>query len=406
MSLSIDQLKRGARAPARAAALTLLLGLGGPASASAAEADLTRSCARYASEGVRVAECVEELRIARDATIKYQDPAVAERDGFVKTDDSTDAAYDGQDPALGAIGEHWVRPDRMADERLDPREPEILLYVNTPTGRRLVAVEWSLQRIERGSELTGGMPYYGLQPPDPSRTVPPPRMFGGKAFDGPMQGHHPHQPWHYDLHVWLWEENAAGIFAHYNRRVSCTEGIAPEGGGGSENGSSPPRGARSMNRKVRRDLARVRRATDRYRNEKLAIADGFRRTDDCVERPAQAGGGAMGYHYVNQARFDRKLDLEKPEALLYRRSATGKRKLAGVEYFLVDEDQDLVTKERPTLFGQALQGPMPGHPEPDHPTNPNWMPAHYDLHVWLWRKNPNGTFARWNPRVKCLRQDG
>jgi hypothetical protein len=241
MSLSIEQLHRSARRPAGAAALTLFLGLGAPASASAAEADLTPSCARYASEGVRVAECVEQLRIARHATAQYRDVAVAERDGYVKTDDCTDAAYEGEDPALGAVGEHWVRIDRMADERLDPREPEILLYVNTPAGRRLVAVEWSLQRIQRGPDLVGGLPYFGIARPDPSRTVPPPRMFGGKAFDGPMQGHHPHQPWHYDLHVWLWEENAQGIFARWNRRVSCKDGVAPEGTGGPRAGSPQPR---------------------------------------------------------------------------------------------------------------------------------------------------------------------
>ena len=29
------------------------------------------------------------------------------------------------------------------------------------------------------------------------------------------------------------------------------------------------------------------------------------------------------------------------------------------------------------------------------------MPIHYDLHVWLYRQNPAGIFARWNPRVSC-----
>jgi hypothetical protein len=29
------------------------------------------------------------------------------------------------------------------------------------------------------------------------------------------------------------------------------------------------------------------------------------------------------------------------------------------------------------------------------------MPIHYDLHVWLWKKNPSGMFARWNPTVTC-----
>jgi hypothetical protein len=229
MSLSIDQLKRGVRRPAGAAALTLLLGLGAPAPASAAEPDLTSSCERYASEGVQLAECVDQLRLARDASAKYRDPQVALRDGFVPTE-----CHEHHHPGAGAMGEHWNRVDRMADAKVDPREPEELLYIDTPTGRRLLAVEWSVPALE------AGLPHYGTQPPDPGRTPPPPRMFGGRAFNGPMQGHNlveawpselhlTPQPWHYDLHVWLWEENPDGIFAQYNRRVSCKDGVAPEG---------------------------------------------------------------------------------------------------------------------------------------------------------------------------------
>jgi hypothetical protein len=28
-------------------------------------------------------------------------------------------------------------------------------------------------------------------------------------------------------------------------------------------------------------------------------------------------------------------------------------------------------------------------------------PALYELHVWAWRDNPNGTFVDWNPQVSC-----
>jgi hypothetical protein len=30
----------------------------------------------------------------------------------------------------------------------------------------------------------------------------------------------------------------------------------------------------------------------------------------------------------------------------------------------------------------------------------NFMP-HHDRHVWLYRENPNGVFAPFNPRVTC-----
>ena len=29
---------------------------------------------------------------------------------------------------------------------------------------------------------------------------------------------------------------------------------------------------------------------------------------------------------------------------------------------------------------------------------------HYDLHVWLWKTNPAGTFAATNPALKCPKQ--
>jgi hypothetical protein len=32
------------------------------------------------------------------------------------------------------------------------------------------------------------------------------------------------------------------------------------------------------------------------------------------------------------------------------------------------------------------------------------MPVHYDLHAWVWKRNPAGTFAMWNPRVECPRE--
>jgi hypothetical protein len=43
----------------------------------------------------------------------------------------------------------------------------------------------------------------------------------GRPFDGPMTGHDPGMPVHYDLHVWLYDSNPAGVFAPWNPSVSC-----------------------------------------------------------------------------------------------------------------------------------------------------------------------------------------
>jgi len=139
-----------------------------------------------------------------------------------------------------------------------------------------------------------------------------------------------------------------------------------------------------------RQMQRLQQVTGAYHNEALAVAGGFEPTDECAASP----DGGMGYHYVNAERFDGLVNKDQPEVLLYAPGLEGTRRLTGVEYVKVDADQDLGTDDdRPVLFGRPFAGPMPGH-------GPG-MPIHYDLHVWVWRSNPSGTFAEWNPRVSC-----
>jgi len=54
-------------------------------------------------------------------------------------------------------------------------------------------------------------------------TTERPQLFG-RPFDGPMDGHQPIMPEtlrHWDLHVWLWSENSAGVFSSTNPAVRC-----------------------------------------------------------------------------------------------------------------------------------------------------------------------------------------
>lgn len=137
---------------------------------------------------------------------------------------------------------------------------------------------------------------------------------------------------------------------------------------------------------------RLREVTGAFHSETLATAAGFEGdTEPCVESPA----GGMGIHYVNRKRVeDGVIRRDKPEILLYAPSSSGEPKLVGIEYFKPDEDQNVKTDDdRPKLFGHAFDGPMEGHAP--------GMPVHYDLHVWLWKKNPSGMFAPFNPTVAC-----
>jgi hypothetical protein len=140
------------------------------------------------------------------------------------------------------------------------------------------------------------------------------------------------------------------------------------------------------------DVRRAREATRRFRDVEVARAAGYKATGECAQDPKY---GAMGIHYANAALIgDGVLDVTKPEILVYQPTRRGGLRLGAVEYFQADGDQDLATDtDRPSLFGLPFDGPMLGH-EPG-------MPIHYDLHAWLYRHNPAGMFAAWNPDVRC-----
>lgn len=135
------------------------------------------------------------------------------------------------------------------------------------------------------------------------------------------------------------------------------------------------------------DLAAVRAATAEYHDVDRALADGFVADPHCAESPQ----GVMGHHYVHYGRVaDPTIDPLAPEVLLYVPGADGRLQLAGVEYVKLDDDQDWETVEEPSVFGLPLDGPMV-----------HGGPLHYDLHVWIWRHNPDGTTAQWNPALDC-----
>ncbi len=131
----------------------------------------------------------------------------------------------------------------------------------------------------------------------------------------------------------------------------------------------------------------VRKATQRFQDVDAALAAGYVPVSHCEERP---GTGAMGVHYLNpELASDGRINPRTPEVLLYEPTANG-LVLVGVEYFVASE---AANGNRPSVLGRPLEGPMPGHNAQ--------MPDHYDLHLWVWRDNPNGLAATWNPAVSC-----
>ncbi len=137
-------------------------------------------------------------------------------------------------------------------------------------------------------------------------------------------------------------------------------------------------------------LAAVRRATAHYHRVEVALADGYIPTGPCVSAPP----GGMGIHYTNFALAQNAdIDPLRPEALLYEPGPNGKHRLVGVEYMVVKAAWD-AQHATPPSFGSRVFDAVPAGVVPG-------LPEHYSLHVWLWRQNPLGLFAPFNPKVSC-----
>jgi hypothetical protein len=134
----------------------------------------------------------------------------------------------------------------------------------------------------------------------------------------------------------------------------------------------------------------VRDATKQFVDVNAATDAGYLPFLGCVNGPDH---GAMGYHYVNSALVgDGELDASRPEVLIYEASGGGLQ-LVGVEFVVIADTWLAHYDSPPVLEGQSFQ--FVGSP------NRYGLPAHFELHVWAWRYNPNGAFVDWNNKVSC-----
>ena len=160
-----------------------------------------------------------------------------------------------------------------------------------------------------------------------------------------------------------------------------------------------PKPARAQDKAMTPELESVRKLLDKYNDPIAAVRDGFYSSLGCISYPngvvdgsMRYPKGAMGVHFINMGNVGPKLDPAKPQVLIYEPSGD-KLKLVAAEWFMPTQ---LANGTAPTIFGQTLGGPMEGH-QPVMPVELH----HYDLHVWLWKANPEGVFSPTNPAVKC-----
>ncbi len=116
----------------------------------------------------------------------------------------------------------------------------------------------------------------------------------------------------------------------------------------------------------------------------------------CIAMPAMPGmpAGAMGIHYVNGTRVGDPREIAgRPEAIIYEPQANGTLRLVAVEYVVLKSAWDATHSSPPSLFGQTFNFTTDN--------NRFGLPPFYSLHAWIWKHNPAGMFAMFNPDVTC-----
>jgi len=183
-----------------AAAFAALAWLGSPAF-SQTTPEHTHDAAEAASAGA--SPLVDKVRTA---TRRYLDINAALAEGWVQATPCVSS------PTSGAMGVHFVKPERVHDGDLKAEEPEMLIYEPLADAKfRLVGVEYIVIASEWFAKHAAGVApsvdgHLANFVSDPNRYALP-------AF--------------YEMHVWAWQDNPAGSFSDFNARVSCAPQRTP-----------------------------------------------------------------------------------------------------------------------------------------------------------------------------------
>jgi hypothetical protein len=170
-------------------------------------------------------------------------------------------------------------------------------------------------------------------------------------------------------------------------------------------------------------LGEVRALTERFRDVNVALAEGYVPdpfdlcdTAEMMGQPAEYG--VMGIHYARPDLLGitgppnprvkgtgTHTDFMQPSILIYEPQADGSLELVAVENLVFIEAWEAAgNTERPTFQGQPYNR-MADDPATEVDEAHMFEP-HYDLHVWLYRENPRGLFAQFNPNATCEHHTG
>ena len=158
-------------------------------------------------------------------------------------------------------------------------------------------------------------------------------------------------------------------------------------------------------------LDEVRAATSKYQSVDAALADGYVRDPlDICETPYSLGIfenlGVMGVHYLRQdllgvdtagSRLDATgthTDYLRPAELVYEPQPDSSLALVALGNVVSAEAWESAGERRPPSFQDADYMYAAAN-------SATGFAAHYDMHVWLYRDNPSGMFAPYNPAASC-----
>ena len=179
----------------------------------------------------RATELDSAIPALREATAHYRDVDVALAEGYVRDPMNlcVSAAVEGYPPQLGGMGVHFFRPDLLGLTTSAPRvdgtgthtdfsRPAVLVYFPEEDGTlRLGAIE-NIVFKEAWHE---------------AGNAEPPEFHGHRYWalvDNPdtpeVDEAHGFEP-HYELHLWVHEENPLGPTFPFNPNVSCATHDGP-----------------------------------------------------------------------------------------------------------------------------------------------------------------------------------
>lgn len=165
------------------------------------------------------------------------------------------------------------------------------------------------------------------------------------------------------------------------------------------------------------ELNAIRGATEKYRDVKAALADGYMRdpSNMCVTAAMEGAPrqlGAMGVHYFRPDLLGlagdkprvhgmgMHMDFMKPAVLIYEPQADGSQKLVAIENLVWAKPwKEAGNKEAPSFRGFDYYY-MQDNPLTEADEAHGFEP-HYELHFWLYQDNPSGMFSPFNPTVSC-----